>query len=120
MLRRTFMRRSGGGHAVVRPPIDQLEPADACRGWLKPEYYNGNLKIMRVLDLKWWVNRMTALYREGVMAAMVFYPYLYGFFWVSVQTATFRDAAPPRHVDWNKKSAGCLPAGFEKTPVKTA
>ena len=117
MLRRTVCRFNGG-HIQHIPPVEEMEHADICRGILKAKYYNGNLKFMRLIDFKWWMNRMTALYREGIMAMMVMYPMVYYNFWGIPMMITFNDAAPPRHVDWNKGKAGFLPSNFQKTEVK--
>ncbi len=120
MLRRTVTRLSGDGQWHPRPHWTDLEPSSQCRGLLKAERYNGDGLIFRVLDPKWWTNRMTALGREGMMAAPILGFFIIQMFYGNLMRLTYYDGKPPRNVDWNAKKDGRLPVGFQKTVVKTA
>ena len=127
MLRRTFGCRSGGGVWHGRPGGNNYagwpelaESSSAVKGFMKAGSYDGDRVIFRLLDPKWFLNRMTGLYREGSLASPVFAFFMIQMFYGNVMRLTYYDGSPPRHVDWNAKKDGHLPANFKKTVVKTA
>eukprot|EP00758_Cryptobia_borreli_P013344 Tbor_TRINITY_DN5825_c1_g3::TRINITY_DN5825_c1_g3_i1::g.6675::m.6675 len=114
LFRRTPTNLSGGGlpHIVT---AEEAPAADTVLGMFGK--LNGPFASLRVIDIKWIMNRLVSLGREGYISS----PVLYGMVWFVLyklqDIVLWSDAKPPRKVDWNKEVAGKLPDKFEKTPV---
>ena len=123
MLRRStnrlFLRRTEAKKSEVIFPITdpkKMPSADEATGLLYRPYLGG-MKLLRVVDPRWILNRMEMMKRDGLMGMTVWYAIFTNFLWFQPQKALWGDGAPPRKVDWNVGTAGELPAGFNCTKV---
>ncbi|KEG09778.1 hypothetical protein DQ04_04661020 [Trypanosoma grayi] len=114
LFRRTPVRRSGG-ELFVRPSLDQIPPAEECKGFFG--HLNGPLKFLRLIDIKWMMNRAVAMRREYLIATPTLYAFLWMFSWKGASMYFWGDRAPPRRMDWNSEKTGYLPPGFKPTAV---
>lgn len=122
MLRRTLRaqfrytaKRLSGGELYHPPKLEEIPRSSSTKGFVGP--YNGVLKVMRVLDIKWMMNRSVELGREYYIAAPTFYFFLWWFCYKGFCTLMYSDGAPPREVPWNTGESGFLPPSFVPTPV---
>lgn len=122
MLRRTstgFFRRTparlSGGELYHPPKLEDIPCASKTKGFFGP--LNGGLEILRILDIKWMMNRAVELGREHYIATPTLYLFIWMFCWKGFQLLRYGDGKPKRQVDWNTEEAGYLPLGFEHTKV---
>eukprot|EP00796_Vickermania_ingenoplastis_P010524 gene10524-7310_t len=122
MLRRTIMTpfrrtatRLSGGELYHPPKLEEIPHSSTTKGFAGA--YNGSLQFLRLLDIKWMMNRAVDMGREYYIAAPTFYCFLYWFCYKGFVTLTYSDGKPPRQVDWNTNEAGHLPEGFVPTPT---
>jgi hypothetical protein len=114
MFRSTAIRRSGGDlpHIVT---AEEAPAADTVSGMFGK--LNGPFAILRFVDIKWVMNRLVSLGREGYIASPVLYGMVWFVFYKLQDIVLWSDAKPPRSVDWNRAVAGSLPADFQKTTL---
>ncbi|RNF08542.1 hypothetical protein TraAM80_02779 [Trypanosoma rangeli] len=115
LFRRTPIRRSGG-ELFVRPTLDQIPPAEECKGFFGR--LNGSRKFLRFVDLKWMMNRAVAMRREYLITTPTLYAFLWMFSWGGASMYFWGDRAPPRRMDWNTEETGHLPHNFEPTVLR--
>lgn len=120
MIRRTAVRpfrrtltRFSGGDLYHPPKLEDIPAASTTKGFFGS--LNGPLKVARVLDVKWMMNRAVELGREYYIAAPTFYFFLWWFCYKGFCTLMYSDGKPPRTVDWNTNEAGYLPRDFTPT-----
>ncbi|ORC87569.1 uncharacterized protein TM35_000211750 [Trypanosoma theileri] len=117
LFRRTPIRRSGG-ELFVRPTLAEIPPADECKGFFG--HLNGALRYLRLVDIKWMMNRAVAMRREYLIATPTLYAFLWMFSWEGATMYFWGDRAPPRQMDWNSEQTGYLPKDFKPTVVTKA
>lgn len=122
MLRRTSQalfshtrtNKAGGGlyHFLK---ADEVPSSELCKGFFCK--LNGPVSILRLIDIKWLMNRCVATHREYYIASPLMYYCIWQFVWNMPQSYLWADGKPPRDVDWNQGKAGYLPEGFVPTVV---
>jgi hypothetical protein len=112
MLRRTAKRLSDRPEPIM--DAAKAPSADGVQGFFFMPL-DGGMAALRIIDVKWMLNRAVDLGRDGYIAAWCLYPFLWAMWWYVPQKAMWGDNAIPRKVDWNAAQTGKLPAGFEMT-----
>ncbi|EPY30263.1 hypothetical protein STCU_00355 [Strigomonas culicis] len=113
LFRRTRVRLSGD---LYHPPkLEDVPPTSGTKGFFG--HYNGPLEVLRLVDIKWMMNRSVELGREHYIAAPTMYMFLFYFCWKGFVNLRYGDGKPPRKVDWNTEESGFLPKGFKQTEV---
>jgi hypothetical protein len=115
LFKPTQVNRAGGGlfHFLK---VEEVPSANVCKGLFSE--LNGSLSILRLIDIKWMMNRAVAMHREYYIASPLMYYCIWQFLWGLPQKFIWADGKPPRAVDWNTNKAGHLPEGFVQTVVK--
>mmetsp|Transcript_74262 Transcript_74262/g.86189 ORF Transcript_74262/g.86189 Transcript_74262/m.86189 type:complete len:125 (+) Transcript_74262:25-399(+) len=115
LFKSTPVHRAGGG--LYHPlKAEEVPSAELTKGFFCK--LNGPLSILRVIDIKWMMNRCVDMHREHYIATPLMLYCIWQFVWGLPQSYLWGDAKPPRDVDWNKGKAGFLPEGFVPTEVK--
>lgn len=114
LFKPTRVNKAGGGlfHFLK---AEEVPSADLCKGLFC--HLNGTLSILRLVDIKWIMNRCVGMHREYYIASPLMYFCIWQFLWGLPQKFLWADGKPPRDVDWNKGQAGHLPEGFVPTVV---
>lgn len=122
MLRRTLRapfrfsaKRLSGGELYHPPKLEEIPCSSTTKGFVGS--YNGVLKLLRLVDIKWMMNRAVDLGREYYIAAPTFYFFLWWFCYNGFCKLMYSDGAPPREVLWNTEKSGFLPPSFVPTKV---
>lgn len=115
LFQKTRPNMAGGGlyHPLA---LEEVPAADTTKGFFCK--LNGPLSILRIVDIKWMMNRAVGLHREHYIASPLMYFCIWQFVWGLPQKFIWGDGQPPRSVDWNTGKAGHLPEGFVPTVVK--
>lgn len=111
-LRTTTPKRAGVIHPIMDPA--KFVSADTAVGILY-QPYNGPLKLFRLIDFRWWLNRAELINKDSMFGLPIFLWCWWTFLWNAPQKALWGDGVPPRTVDWNKGTAGNLPEGYQGT-----
>lgn len=114
MLRRTNLNRAGGG-LFHRLSAAETPSADLTKGFFC--HLNGPMSALRIIDIKWMMNRCVDMHREYYIATPMMWYCTWEFVYGLPMRFIWNDAKPPREVDWNSGKAGFLPEGFVPTKV---